>query len=148
MRLVPDPEKCAGCRICEAICSFVKTNAINPKRSKISVSSDEETGLSVPLVCVNCDDPACIKSCLFEAIQRDPKTSIPVIEIEKCNGCGACIRACPYKAISWDLNGKTVQKCDLCGGDPECIKFCPTNAIILSNLPIPESLLKYIDKVT
>ena len=46
-----------------------------------------------------------------------------------CVGCGACVQACPYKAIKIDKNNKSVideKKCKKCG---QCKDICPMNAI-------------------
>ncbi|MDD5644370.1 MAG: electron transfer flavoprotein subunit alpha [bacterium] len=52
------------------------------------------------------------------------------IEIEKCVGCGACIKACPYSAIS--MRDKIAyideEKCTLCGA---CVESCKFDAIIM-----------------
>ncbi len=52
------------------------------------------------------------------------------IEIEKCVGCGACIKACPYNAIS--MRDKIAyideEKCTLCGA---CVESCKFDAIIM-----------------
>jgi electron transfer flavoprotein alpha subunit len=48
-----------------------------------------------------------------------------VIEIEKCNGCGMCARACPYQAI--EMENKKARwiedRCTLCGACLESCKF-------------------------
>lgn len=40
-----------------------------------------------------------------------------------------CMVSCPFGAISYDGDRKSVVKCELCGGDPQCVRFCPTGAL-------------------
>ncbi len=40
----------------------------------------------------------CIRSCLFDAIAMGPD-GFPVVDEEKCVGCGACARACPKNLL-------------------------------------------------
>ncbi|OEU46899.1 MAG: electron transporter RnfB [Desulfobacterales bacterium S7086C20] len=37
---------------------------------------------------------SCVKACLFDALKLGPE-GFPVVDIEKCVGCGACENACP-----------------------------------------------------
>ena len=51
------------------------------------------------------------------------------IDQEKCNGCGACARACHEGAIAM-VEGKAVlQREDYCDGLGDCLPACPTGAI-------------------
>ena len=51
------------------------------------------------------------------------------IDKEKCNGCGACARACHEGAIAM-VEGKAVlQREDYCDGLGDCLPACPTGAI-------------------
>lgn len=54
-----------------------------------------------------------------------------IIEIdqEKCNGCGACAKACHEGAIAM-VNGKaTLMRDDYCDGLGDCLPACPVDAI-------------------
>lgn len=51
------------------------------------------------------------------------------IDSEKCNGCGACARACHEGAIGM-VNGKArLLREDYCDGLGDCLPSCPTGAI-------------------
>ena len=51
------------------------------------------------------------------------------IDEEKCNGCGACARACHESAIEM-VNGKAkLTRDDYCDGMGDCLPNCPTGAI-------------------
>ena len=54
--------------------------------------------------------------------------SIRIIE-EKCNGCGLCVRACPFAAIVIENNLAVINdECTLCGA---CVEPCDFDAIEL-----------------
>ena len=51
------------------------------------------------------------------------------IDVEKCNGCGACAEACHEGAIGM-VNGKAkLLRDDYCDGLGDCLPACPTGAI-------------------
>ena len=51
------------------------------------------------------------------------------IDEEKCNGCGACAKACHEGAISM-VNGKAkLMRDDYCDGLGDCLPNCPVDAI-------------------
>jgi len=57
------------------------------------------------------------------------------INIEQCNGCGACINVCPWQAIAIhdDIAEINQRLCIQCGA---CIEACPLGAIE-EKLPVP-----------
>ncbi len=54
-----------------------------------------------------------------------------IIEIdkEKCNGCGACAKACHEGAIEMVDGKATLIRDDYCDGFGDCLPECPTGAI-------------------
>lgn len=126
--LMLSPEKCLGCRTCELACSFDKIRAFNPKISRVSVLSYDEAAISVPIMCMQCEDPSCMKVCPTSAIYRVEDGTVSV-DAKKCIGCKLCISACPLGNITFSPVEKKVVKCDLCGGEPKCAKLCPSGAI-------------------
>jgi Fe-S-cluster-containing dehydrogenase component len=59
------------------------------------------------------DDAPCINAYSVSAFVRGVFDVVVLVK-EKCNGCGACVNACPLQAV-W-LNPKTdiAEKCDTC----------------------------------
>lgn len=122
------PEKCLGCRSCELACSFGRDNEFNPKHAAVSVLTYEEAAISVPIMCMQCEDAACAKVCPVGAISRDENGAV-VTDESKCIVCKMCISACPLGNISFNSVKRKVVKCNLCGGNPRCAQICPVGAI-------------------
>lgn len=51
------------------------------------------------------------------------------IDKEKCNGCGACARACHEGAIGMENGRAVLLRDDYCDGLGDCLPTCPTGAI-------------------
>jgi len=125
-----DAEKCTGCRICELACSEVKENLYNPRKSRIRVVT---LGLVIntALVCRFCEKPTCVRCCPRGALRQSEENGVVFVDEMKCDGCGWCLGACEFGALTFHVDKKTVIACDLCEGDLECIKACPFNALEL-----------------
>jgi len=67
--------------------------------------------------------------CPVKAISRDETLDFMKVDYDVCIGCRACVTACPFGAISFDVIAKKVAKCDLCDGDPQCVRFCEIGAV-------------------
>jgi len=128
--LVVNPDICNGCRRCEMTCSLKKTgNVISPTKSRIRIIKIETIGVDTPMVCRHCLDAPCKNVCPTHAIFTDSQTGAVLIEENKCIGCRECMLACPFGAISLDVDRGALVKCDLCQGDPACVKTCMWGAI-------------------
>jgi molybdopterin-containing oxidoreductase family iron-sulfur binding subunit len=125
----------------------------------------------LPVQCMQCDDPPCVKACPVEATWMEPD-GIVVIDYDWCIGCRYCMTACPYWArhFNWtdpqipadEINPDThylgnrprprgvVEKCHFCiqrtrvGRQPACMEACPTGARIFGNLLDPDSEIRYV----
>jgi len=127
-RLYVTPSRCTACRTCELACAFRHSDAaVRPQASRITahvVIADKE---NVPLVCLQCEEAACVAVCPVEALGRNPQTAAVEVDEEKCIGCRQCVAACPFGQARFDDSKLKAFKCDLCGGDsPSCAAFCPT----------------------
>jgi len=128
--LIVDIDKCTGCMACTLECSFFHEKVYSKSHSRILIKRKEEKELSVPMMCEQCGIPVCVYACRVEdALTYNRKLLIPMVNEEKCTGCGLCVRACPFEAIRLDPVSKKAIVCDLCGGDPTCVKVCLPQAI-------------------
>ncbi|MFP4170042.1 MAG: 4Fe-4S dicluster domain-containing protein [Methanomassiliicoccales archaeon] len=125
--LVSYPENCTGCRFCQTICSLYHEGVVNLEKARLRVERPNIMH-DIPLVCtqcITCEDDCCVDACPEGAISL--QDGVVTVDEERCDGCMACVSACPYGVIWVD---EVAKKCDLCGGDPMCVKFCPTGALV------------------
>ena len=127
--IMVDFDKCVGCRTCEMVCSIGHEKEINPFRARIRVVKWEDQGHSIPMNCRQCETAPCEAVCPVKALSRDEMLFRVVNDYDKCIGCRACIIACPFGQMSFDIVNKKVKKCDLCDGDPLCVEFCAYGAL-------------------
>ena len=58
------------------------------------------------------------------------------VDADKCQGCGACVPACPAGAISL-LGSVASVDAGRCNGCGRCLEVCPQQAIIAVEAPVP-----------
>ncbi len=140
--LVVDYAKCTGCRSCEMACSVSHVQASNPAKSAVRIVKWVQEELNVPVICQQCEEPACANTCPVQAISRDANTNALVVDGDVCVGCRMCIVACPFGAATFDADLRRSIKCDLCGGgEPWCARFCESGALTFK-LPVAASMDK------
>jgi carbon-monoxide dehydrogenase iron sulfur subunit len=140
-RILPNPEVCIGCHLCEVHClvEHSRTRRIVPAfkreqpRAQARVRVEEARPASLAIQCHHCDEPLCVSACLTGAMQKDPETGIVTSDPERCMGCWTCIMVCPYGALFRDSERHVVVKCDLCSHlvTPACVAHCPAEALQL-----------------
>jgi TPP-dependent indolepyruvate ferredoxin oxidoreductase alpha subunit len=126
-----DPAKCVGCVICEYACSWEKEKVFNPVKSRIRAIRLDPLS-NVAIACRACKEAPCVAACPEKALTQSTKTGVVMVDEDKCNGCGWCIEACEYGAVTLHPSKQKVMVCDLCMGEPECVQFCPEGALSLS----------------
>ncbi len=140
--LVVDYVKCTGCRNCEMACSVSHTQASNPAKSAVRIVKWVQEELNVPVICQQCEEPACANTCPVQAISRDEDTNALVVDGDVCVGCRMCMVACPFGAATFDADRRRSIKCDLCSGvEPWCVRFCEPGALTFK-LPVAASMDK------
>jgi Fe-S-cluster-containing hydrogenase component 2 len=130
-----DPAACTGCRLCEFACAINKEGSYDLDLARIRVARPEPT-LSIAVACRLCPDAPCVRACPRAALKVSPDDGVIEVIPSLCTGCGWCIEACGFGAVSLDRRSKCVVICDLCRdtGDPACIRGCPKQALSLRSV--------------
>ena len=160
MGFYTDTTVCIGCKACEVACKeWNQLPATNGGVTTLSGDSYDNTRkldgthwrhvrfieqftedrkearwLLMSDVCKHCVQAGCLEVCPTNAIIRTEFDTV-VIQSDTCNGCRACIPACPFGVIDINPVSNTAQKCTLCydrlqgGLEPACSKACPTDSI-------------------
>ena len=125
--IVLDVQRCGACHLCETVCSLAREGECNPALSRIRVRRGEM--METVLLCQQCEVLFCGSVCPNQAIRRDEATGVVLIDESLCNGCRACVKACPYHVVAYHPERKKALICDQCGGEPLCVAWCPREAL-------------------
>ncbi len=123
--------KCVGCDICEYACSYEKEGVFNPLKSRIR-SLRVDLVNNTALTCKACLNAPCVAACPEDALSQSKQTGTVTVDEAKCKGCGWCIEACQYGALTFHPITHKPLICDACGGDPKCVPACPESALSLA----------------
>jgi formate dehydrogenase iron-sulfur subunit len=160
MGFFTDVTLCIGCKACEVACKmWNQLPADNGGVGQLTGNSYDNTGtldgttwrhvrfvedfskdrahgrwLMLSDVCKHCVRAGCLEVCPTNAIVRTEFDTV-VIQSDVCNGCRACIPACPFDVIDINPVNNTAMKCTLCYDRlqaamvPACAQACPTESI-------------------
>jgi carbon-monoxide dehydrogenase iron sulfur subunit len=150
------PERCIGCKQCEAACAVAHSQSKNLYWSVFESPSPKprihaEPGLtlntSFPNKCHHCDPAPCLAACPTAAIRRAPDLpEIVLIDQNKCIACGMCAMVCPFDVITYHASAAApdrkavATKCDQCverlraGEIPACVEACKVGALAFGEL--------------
>ena len=160
MGFYTDTTVCIGCKACEVACKeWNQLPSTGGGRHEMSGDSYDNTQrldgihwrhvkfieqfeedrvdgrwLMMSDVCKHCVNAPCLEICPTGAIIRTEFDTV-VIQSDTCNGCRACIAACPFGVIDVNDVSNVAQKGTLCydrlqvGMEPACSQACPTDSI-------------------
>jgi len=98
----------------------------------------------LPRLCMHCASPPCVEVCSSGALWKR-EDGVVILDGERCDGCQACVEACPYGAIAPSSGTGPVEKCNLCahrldqGLEPFCVVCCEGQAMHFGDLNDPAS---------
>ena len=125
-----NPKKCNGCVVCEYACSMEKEATFNPVKSRIRAVR-LNTVSNIAMTCRTCEEAPCVLACPKDALLQSTEDKTITVNEEKCDGCGWCIQACKYGAITLHPSTRKALVCDTCNGEPVCVQWCPESALSL-----------------
>lgn len=147
-----DPSACFGCLGCVAACAAANRTPAGlfwRQVLKVPPENGRNDTVYLSLACNHCDNAPCAAACPSNALKKDPATGAVVHDPDACLGCRYCQMACPYDAIRWDEDKRTVSKCDFCverlgrGEEPACVATCFSGALrceTIADGPEPKAL--------
>jgi carbon-monoxide dehydrogenase iron sulfur subunit len=145
------PERCIGCKQCEAACTVAHSQSKNlfwavfetpvPK-PRIHAEAGPQFNTAFPNKCRHCNPAPCQSICPTKAIHRPSDfNEIVLIDGRKCISCGMCAMVCPFDVITYHPSFSAPEKsavafkCDNCidrqraGDIPACVEVCKVNAL-------------------
>jgi len=140
-----DCERClAACKTTNSVPDYGYRTAILEKHVPNAVGQKTEF---IPVLCMQCNDPPCVRACPTRASYKDEQNGIVRMEEKKCIGCKACMVACPYNARYFNNERHAIDKCDFCFNSrlskgetlTACAEACPTGARTFGDISDPAS---------
>jgi Fe-S-cluster-containing dehydrogenase component len=133
-----DPSRCIGCRSCVAACAECDSRR-GVSMIHVDYIDRPNSIATVPMVCMQCDEPTCAMVCPADAIKKGEDGVVRSALKPRCIACSNCVLACPFGIPKVHLDVELMMKCDMCydrtsvGLKPMCATVCPSQA--LSYLP-------------
>ncbi len=147
-----NPERCVGCKQCEAACAVEHSQSKNlflsvleSPKPKPRIHSDPGLTMdtSFPNKCRHCTPAPCHSACPTGAIHRSGDfPDIVLVDGKKCIACLMCAMVCPFDVITAFPSAAAPQrkavatKCDDCidrqvqGRIPACVEACKSEALM------------------
>lgn len=142
-----DQEYCSGCGTCQIACkdkNNLTKGQVYRSVTEYSGGGYRQDGAAIvqdvfafflSMSCNHCKKPACVAVCPTKALHKREIDGLVLLEWEKCIGCKACQKACPYDAMQYDCVEKKAAKCDFCqdllaeNKPPACVAACPMRVL-------------------
>ncbi len=148
--IVVDVDRCIGCRGgCQIACKTENNVGLGRSRSTLyTVTGGKYPDVFmyfVPVMCQQCENPACVNVCPTGACYKDDEDGVIKIDTDTCIGCQSCKNACPFQANSFNAEMRVMDKCTVCmqrrevGDVPACVSLCAGGALHFGDINDPES---------
>jgi Fe-S-cluster-containing dehydrogenase component len=129
-----DPNRCIGCQACVQACTECDTHR-GESMIHLEYVDRAESTMTVPVVCMHCEQPTCAEVCPADAIKRSADGIVQSARRPRCIACGNCVVACPFGVPELYDDRLLMMKCDMCydrssvGKKPMCATVCPSQAL-------------------
>jgi len=149
LAMIIDEEICWGCDTCAVACKQENNPRDGSRWIRVQTKGvqkvDGQLRLTFnPARCLQCAAPPCKEACSVAAISQRPD-GIVLVDPEACNGCKACLEACPFGVMQFNAEKRVAEKCHLCyhrldrGEKPACVDKCPGHCIHLAEVDLSAS---------
>ncbi|RJQ42522.1 MAG: 4Fe-4S dicluster domain-containing protein [Gaiellales bacterium] len=144
-------DNCIDCERCVEACARTNDVPEYGYRTRIlqhvSEESEGRTVEFIPVLCNQCNNPACVRACPTKATYKDKTNGIVMMDQSKCIGCKTCMSACPCNDRYFNEETMAVDKCNFCydtrlsKGETltACAEACPAGVRIFGDLSDPQS---------
>lgn len=148
--MVVDLDRCLGCQGgCQIACKTENNIGLGRSRSTLyTVTGGTYPDIYmnyVPLMCQQCEEPACASVCPTGACYKSDEDGVIYIDTDTCIGCQSCQKACPFGANNFNATMRVMDKCNLCvqlrekGEKPACVNVCAGGALCFGDVNDPTS---------
>ncbi len=139
-------DRCIDCKKCVIACVAANKVADYGWRTRIlkreAPSSVDQKWEFIPILCNQCNNPPCVRTCPTRATYKDKINGIVQMDNKKCIGCKSCMMACPYDARYYNEEKKAIDKCDFCYAsrlslgikNVACSEACPADVRVFGDL--------------
>lgn len=144
-------DNCIDCERCVEACAATNDVPEYGYRTRILQKdypeSVERKVEFIPVLCNQCNNPACVRACPTRATYKNQENGIVMVDKTKCIGCKTCMSACPFNGRYYNEEMKSVDKCDFCYATrlskgetlTACAEACPAKARIFGDLSDQQS---------
>jgi NAD-dependent dihydropyrimidine dehydrogenase PreA subunit len=60
---------------------------------------------------------------------------LPIIDTDRCSGCGACVNLCAPVCLGIPVDHAVLEYPDVCKSEGRCVRICPQGAIRMGWVP-------------
>jgi len=112
-----------------------KLRPLESATAGIFVAGAGQAPKDIPETVAQASGAACKALNLLSSPTLEREPTVARIVNELCSGCGICIPACPFEALSLNRERRVAEVAEaVCEGCGTCIASCPSGALSLRNL--------------